>query len=384
MRLTSSTFSYKLGYNVKIEIQEIIMFKFAIRHLITLTLVVFLLGGCAKLVGTSILTAGIAVTASKERDEKKNVTDNKSQKVSQPLSEITSNHISGNSNASDLSEITSNHISGNSNASDLPEITSNHISGNSNASDLSEVTSNRISGNSNASDLSEVTSNHISGNSNASDLSEITSNHISGNSNSSDLSEITSNHISRNSNASDLSEITSNHISGNSNASYLSEVMSNHISGNSNASDFSKVTSNHISGNGFQNKPEGSSSQSYSHREKKEYGYKIISDISVYTRKCPFTQLLKFKVKLGLTDLQVKEIKKLRFEFQKQSILNEAEHEIAHMELDRLVHADSVDAEAIHSVTGKIVALKAKMIMTTAEAKIILLGLLTEEQRKKA
>jgi hypothetical protein len=284
---------------VKIEIQETTMFKLAIRHLITLTIVVFLLGGCATLVGTSILTAGIASTVSNERGEKKNVTDNKPQKVSQLLSKITSNHISGNSNASDLSEITSNHISGNSNATDLSEITSNHISGNSNATDLSEV-------------------------------------------------------------------------------------MNNHISGNSNVSDISEITNNHISGNGFQNKPERSSSQPYSHREKKGFGYKIVSDISVYTKQCPFRQLLKFKVKLGLTELQVKEIKRLQFEFQKQSILSEAKHEIAHIELDRLVHAESVDAEAIRSITGKIVALKAKMIMTTAEAKIVLLGLLTEEQRKKA
>ena len=258
------------------------MFKLAIRHLITLTVVVFLLGGCAALVGTSILTAGIVGTASNERDEKKKVTDNKIQKVSQLLSKITSNHISGNSNASDLSEITSNHISRNGNVSDFSEITSNHISGNGNASDLSGI------------------------------------------------------------------------------------------------------SNIHISGNSFQNKSEGSSSQFNSHREKQGYGYKIVSDISVYTRKCPFTQLLKFKIKLGLTELQIKEIKSLQFEFQKQSILNEAKHEIAHMELDRLVHAESVDAEAIHSVTGKIVALKAKMIMKTAEAKIILLGLLTEEQRKKA
>jgi hypothetical protein len=292
------------------------MFKLAIRHLITLTVVVFLLGGCAALVGTSILTAGIVGIASNERDDKEKATDNKVQQVSQLLSKIKSNHISGNSNASDLSEITSNHISGNGNASDFSEITINHISGNGNALDLFEITSNHISGNGNPSDLSEITSNHISGNGNASDLFEISNSHISGNS--------------------------------------------------------------------FQNKSERSSSQSYSHRNKKGYGYKIVSDISVYTRKCPFTQLLKVKIKLGLTELQIKEIKSLQFEFQKQSILNEAEHEIAHMELDRLVHAESVDAEAIHSVTGKIVALKAKMIMKTAEAKIILLGLLTDEQRKKA
>ncbi|MDA8561473.1 hypothetical protein N9L33_06680, partial [Nitrospinae bacterium] len=245
-------------------------------------------------------------------------------------------------------------------------------------------TINHISGNGNASDLSEITINHISGNGNPSDLSEITSNHISGNGNPSDLSEITINHISGNGNPSDLFEITSNHISGNGNPSDLFEITSNHISANGNASDLSGISNSHISGNSFQNKSEGNSSQFNSHREKQRYGYKIVSDISVYTRKCPFTQLLKFKIKLGLTELQIKEIKSLQLEFQKLSILNEAKHEIAQMELDRLVHAESVDAEAIHSVTGKIVALKAKMIMKTAEAKIILLGLLTEEQRKKA
>ena len=109
------------------------MFKLATRYLITLTAVVFLLGGCAALVGTSILTAGIVGTASNEHDKKKKVPDNKLQKVSQLLSKTTNNHISGNSNASDLSEIKNNHISGNSNASDLSEITNNHISGNSNA-----------------------------------------------------------------------------------------------------------------------------------------------------------------------------------------------------------------------------------------------------------
>ncbi|MDA8561428.1 hypothetical protein N9L33_06450, partial [Nitrospinae bacterium] len=65
------------------------MFNLAIRHLITLTVVVFLLGGCTALVGTSILTAGIVGTASNERDEKKKVTDNILQKVSQLHSKIT-------------------------------------------------------------------------------------------------------------------------------------------------------------------------------------------------------------------------------------------------------------------------------------------------------
>ena len=68
---------------------------------------------------------------------------------------------------------------------------------------------------------------------------------------------------------------------------------------------------------------------------------------------------------------------------EKKSIRNKAEHKIAHMEFNRLVHAEKVNAQAIRSAAGKIAATKTQMIMATAEAKIALLNLLTEEQRKK-
>ena len=53
------------------------------------------------------------------------------------------------------------------------------------------------------------------------------------------------------------------------------------------------------------------------------------------------------------------------------------------MELDKLVHAKKVDAQAIRSAAGKIAKFKTQTIMEKAEAKIALLNLLTDEQRKK-
>lgn len=131
-------------------------------------------------------------------------------------------------------------------------------------------------------------------------------------------------------------------------------------------------------------KSEGSASK---HRARSTHGYKkgysSHGGHGGHTSKCPFTHLLRFKHKLGLTEVQVAEIKRLRFEFQKKSIRNKAEHKIAHMEFDRLVHAEKVDAQAIRSGAGKIAEIKTQMIMEKAEAKIALLNLLTAEQRKK-
>ena len=132
-------------------------------------------------------------------------------------------------------------------------------------------------------------------------------------------------------------------------------------------------------------KSEGSSSKHHArstHGYKK--GYRSHGGHGGHTSKCPFTHLLRFKDKLGLTEAQVAEIKGLRFEFQKKSIRNKAEHKIAHMEFDRLVHAEKVDAQAIRSAAKKIAETKTQKIMAKAEAKIALLNLLTDEQRKKA
>lgn len=163
----------------------------------------------------------------------------------------------------------------------------------------------------------------------------------------------------------------------------------------------------HISGNKGHHKAEGSGSKSYTHPGKSKTGHGYShkkpahstkhhaksgqgyskghkSGHGGHSSKCPFTHLLRFKDKLGLTEAQVAEIKRLRFEYGKNSIRNKAEHKIAHMDFDKLVHAEKVDAQAIRSAAGKIAETKTQKIMAKSEAKIALLNLLTDEQRKQA
>ena len=128
-------------------------------------------------------------------------------------------------------------------------------------------------------------------------------------------------------------------------------------------------------------KPEGSASKHHANSSQ-SYGKK--SGHSGHTNKSPFTHLLRFKEKLGMTKAQVTEIKQLRFEYDKQSIRNKAEHKIAHMEFDKQVHAEKLDGNAIRLAAGIIARTKTDKIMAMANAKIALLKLLTEEQRKKA
>jgi Spy/CpxP family protein refolding chaperone len=139
--------------------------------------------------------------------------------------------------------------------------------------------------------------------------------------------------------------------------------------------------SSKLKGHGYSHKkPEGSGGK---HHAKSGHSYGKKSGHKGHS-KCPFTHLLRFKDKLGLTEAQVTEIKHLRFKYGKQSIRNKAEHKIAHMEFDKQVHAEKLDENAIRMAAGKIAKTKTDKIMAMADAKIALLKLLTEEQRKKA
>jgi Spy/CpxP family protein refolding chaperone len=161
----------------------------------------------------------------------------------------------------------------------------------------------------------------------------------------------------------------------------------------------------HISGSTKHYKKEGSSNKSYSHSGKSNtysyshkkpegsasnhhtnsgHSYGKKSGHGGHTSKCPFTHLLRFKEKLGLTKAQVTEIKQLRFEYGKQRVRNKAEHEIAHMEFDKQVHAEKLDENAVRLAAREIARTKTDKIMAMANSKIELLKLLTEEQRKKA
>jgi Spy/CpxP family protein refolding chaperone len=163
----------------------------------------------------------------------------------------------------------------------------------------------------------------------------------------------------------------------------------------------------HIAGSKKHYKKEGSGKKSYSHSGKsKSHGYSHKKSEGSASKhhansgnsyeknsghghgghisKSPFTHLLRFKVRLGLTKAQVTEMKQLRFEYDKQSVRNKAEHKIAHMEFDKQVHAEKLDENTILLAAETIARTKTDKIMAMAKAKIALLKLLTEEQRKKA
>ena len=99
--------------------------------------------------------------------------------------------------------------------------------------------------------------------------------------------------------------------------------------------------------------------------------------------KDPFRHVLKFAGALGLTDAQISKIKNLKFEFAKERIMLKAQHEIAHMELDQMVHSGEVNESKMRAIADQIAEIKSKKIHEMVDAKIDLLKLLTPEQRKK-
>ena len=103
-----------------------------------------------------------------------------------------------------------------------------------------------------------------------------------------------------------------------------------------------------------------------------------------YGHKSPFGHVLRFAKKLGLTDPQIADIRKKKMEFMKAKIRAEADRKIAHMEMEALVHSQSVDAPRIRALGNDIIAAKTKMIRAMIEAKIAILNIMTPEQRKKA
>ena len=84
-----------------------------------------------------------------------------------------------------------------------------------------------------------------------------------------------------------------------------------------------------------------------------------------------------------MTNSQIQSMKELELDFKKKGIQADADHEIAHLELDRHVHSGELDEAKIRAAGAKIVAAKSNKIMAMIEAKIQLLKLLTAEQRQR-
>ena len=138
-------------------------------------------------------------------------------------------------------------------------------------------------------------------------------------------------------------------------------------------------------------KKEGSGSKGYSHGDKKGYshGKKSYGHGSKggYGHgghgRDPFRHVLNFRDKLGLSDTQVAQIQDKQMDYKKLRVQADADHKIAHIELDRLVHSSTVDESGIRAQGQAIVASKTKKIKAMIEAKIDMLKILTDDQRKK-
>jgi Spy/CpxP family protein refolding chaperone len=118
----------------------------------------------------------------------------------------------------------------------------------------------------------------------------------------------------------------------------------------------------------------GHGGKKYSHGKKGHGGH---------SKKSPFAHVLKFKDKLALTADQVGKIKAKEFEYKKTSIEIRAAHEIAHLQLDRIVHSGQLDEARMREIADEMSAVKSKKIHMMVEAKIFLLKVLTPEQRQK-
>ena len=127
-------------------------------------------------------------------------------------------------------------------------------------------------------------------------------------------------------------------------------------------------------------KPYGTHKGYVSHKGGHKYSgaHKAISHM-----KDPFQHVMKFKRMLSLTDEQLRKIRALQFDYKKIRIMSKADHEIAHMEMDRIVHSGGIDESGIRGVANRISNIKSKKIHAVAKAKIGLLKVLTDEQRQR-
>ncbi len=123
----------------------------------------------------------------------------------------------------------------------------------------------------------------------------------------------------------------------------------------------------------------GHSKHHYAKSGHKSYGKH--SGHSAHSSKCFFSHLLNFRHKLKLSETQVEDIQKMRFDYKKTKVMLVAEKEVAKMEFDQLVHGKTVDESAIRAAGEKIITAKTKKIRAKVEAKIALMKLLTDEQR---
>ncbi|MCA9395377.1 MAG: Spy/CpxP family protein refolding chaperone [Candidatus Omnitrophica bacterium] len=94
--------------------------------------------------------------------------------------------------------------------------------------------------------------------------------------------------------------------------------------------------------------------------------------------------LLKHQDELGLSEDQVKQIKKLKLSTKKAVIAKEAEIDIVTVDLHAVLWEESPDAAAVRSLVSKKYDLKKEKALTVTDAFLQLKTVLTAEQKEKA
>ncbi|MFQ5450805.1 MAG: Spy/CpxP family protein refolding chaperone [Nitrospinaceae bacterium] len=142
----------------------------------------------------------------------------------------------------------------------------------------------------------------------------------------------------------------------------------------------------------YKKQAEGSRSKGYAHGRSESYGhgrYKGSTGHGVWghggfhgSGGNPFKHALKFAHKLGLTEDQVRRIKDHSLEYQKMMIQAKADLAIAGLEMDQLVHAETVDENRIRAAAKAISTALSRITMGKADAKIAILKIMTPQQRR--
>jgi Spy/CpxP family protein refolding chaperone len=93
-------------------------------------------------------------------------------------------------------------------------------------------------------------------------------------------------------------------------------------------------------------------------------------------------QVKKFMEKLNLTDEQKKDVEKIHFDSEKQTVAQRAKEETARIELQQLLKADTPDKSAIEKKINEIANLEVQMHMIKINSWFAVNKLLNPDQQK--
>ncbi|MCX6121792.1 MAG: periplasmic heavy metal sensor [Ignavibacteriales bacterium] len=108
----------------------------------------------------------------------------------------------------------------------------------------------------------------------------------------------------------------------------------------------------------------------------------MLFSAQLYSQLDDTKQIHKFMGKLNLTDEQKKDVEKIHFDAEKQTIAQKAKVETARIELQQLLKADAPDKASIEKKINDLADLKVQMHMIKINSWFAINKLLTPDQQK--